>query len=169
MRSFGFKSLVPFLLLSSFLAGCYLRKELDPEHLVPNQEMARNLNQLNPPSPQLLKQSVQKISDHARYGSSTVSDQETLTALETIGRWQRLRDARIPTICFSGIDSVVNLFQDPSEEVRYAAVETAGKVGCHETHEALLAVRQNDPSRLVREAATEALITLGLTNEAWGE
>ena len=75
----------------------------------------------------------------------------------------------VPSDRFPELDAVTALFQDPSEEVRCQAVETAGKAGGPQIERDLLQVRESDPSPIVREIAAQSLIRLGLGNEPWEE
>jgi hypothetical protein len=150
------------------LSGCYLRPDVEPAKLI------HDPKNLEPQASAGLSEAeagrlVQVLKDRSRLGRSHVPDDNVIDALERISIWKSPPSRREGRECFPGIDAVVNLFHDPSADVRYYAVDTAGKVGCDRIVKELQLARKSDRSRLVREAAAEALIALRASDEAWEE
>jgi len=97
------------------------------------------------------------------------SERETVSALDSLNL--ELAAAPIENSALSkGLREVAaNLLDDPSEEIRFRAVELLGKVATEEEESALLRVSETDPRAAVREMALEAMELRGLGEEVWKE
>ncbi|MCG3195611.1 MAG: HEAT repeat domain-containing protein [Candidatus Omnitrophica bacterium] len=157
---------IPCLLLA-LLGGCYLRQETPLETLVHDPaRVERSASQS--PSPERIEKLVSILDLRAKSGVRRVSDDQAARALEELSHWKRPSEG-LELRCFPRIGSVAALLEDSSEDVRFHAAEACGRLGCREIEEDLERVHRGDKSLVVREAAAEALIRLGLTDEAWEE
>lgn len=156
------------ILLACLVSGCYLRKEIDPARLI--HDPSRRVVTASPgPGRVEIQRATEILGARARLGAAKVSDREVVESLGVLAQWKREGEGQGHPDCPPFMEAVATLFRDPSEEVRYYAVEAAGKIGCREIESDLLRVRDTDRSSLVREVAAEALISLGLSDEAWEE
>jgi len=157
------KRLSPTLFLA-LLTGCSLGGGIEPHRVIHN-------SRADMPSAPLGEKEAQAAVRvlEARRQQGNVSVDETVRALETLSRWVPEDSDPFIRECAPYIDSVVPLFADPSEDVRFHAVETAGVCGCQRIERELLRTRETGSSALVREAAAESLILLGLGDDVWSE
>ncbi len=166
-RSMRIANLPAFLLFLGALSGCSLHQETPLEKLVHDPaRVERSARQS--PSPDRIEKLVSILAARARFGVRQVSDDQAARALEELSHWKRPSEG-LALRCFPRIGSVVALLHDSSGDVRFHAAEACGHLGCREIEEELERVHRGDKSLVVREAAAEALIRLGLTDEAWEE
>ena len=156
------------LIVSILMTGCFQRKGIDPSKLIHNEkaEIGASGAAFGEAKTERL---LGILRARKRKGDSAVDELKAVRALQEVSEWRSGDNLPKNKKCFPGIGAVVDLFDDPSIDVRYQAVETAGRIGCPDIQSDLQWVKSKDSSPLVREAADLALIRLGVGDEVWAE